>query len=47
MLLCDVATWSAGLQLKGAEDVSTYLSVAAKWQVYRQAEQVVNKVLKG
>lgn len=32
---------------KGVEDVSTYLSVAAKWQVYRQAEQVVNKVLKG
>lgn len=29
------------------EVVHTYLPVAAKWQVYGQAEQVVNKVLKG
>ncbi len=27
--------------------LSTHLPVAAEWQVYRQAEQVVNKVLEG
>lgn len=29
------------------EKVYTYLSVATKWQVYGQAEEVVHKVLEG